>query len=181
MLRQLKQIREEHFQLRDEVQGLARKAGALRAEEVRWILRMGSCSDRLGEIVFREGTSLAFLRFLGQEKAGYVLRQAVEAAVERVRPAGEALSLDELRDRPIKRKRKTRLPVLWADYYTARLFLAGHTVESIAERLELSPRQVYHYLDRLAVRLVPFLETEIQEIALQLQSNFRQRSLTTPS
>jgi biotin operon repressor len=100
------------------------------------------------------------------QKAEYVLRKALEKAVEELRPAGEGPSLVDLRDRPVRKKRKVRLPGAWAEYYIAKLLLAGHTLEAIAEQLELSPRQVHHYLDRLAIRLASSLEVKLREISL---------------
>jgi len=164
-LRRLRAIREEQLRLRSEVRETILCADLLRPEEVRRILRMGASPDRLGEIACSTQDRLHFLHSLGPERAGHLLRRALEASVEEIRPAEEGPSLAELRDRPMRRKRKARLPVLWAEYYIAKLLLAGYTIEAIAEELELSPRQVHHHLDRLAVRLAPLLEAHLRGIS----------------
>lgn len=164
-LRRLTEIREEQLRLRSEVRETVLSSGLLRPEEVRWILRMSASPARLGEIVCGSNNCLNSLHRLGPERAGHLLRKALEASVEEIRPAEEGPSLAELRDRPIRRKRKTRLPVLWAEYYIAKLLLAGYTIEAIAEEMELSPRQIHHHLDRLAVRLTPLLEARLRRIS----------------
>jgi len=164
-LRRLSAIREEQLRLRSEARETIRSGDLLRPEEVRRILRMGACPERLGEIACSPQNRLRFLHPLGPERAGHLLRKALEASLEEIRPAEEGPSLAELRDRPVRRKRKARLPILWAEYYIAKLLLAGYTIEGIAEELELSPRQVHHHLDRLAVRLAPLLEAHLRGIS----------------
>ncbi len=164
-LRRLRAIRQEQLRLRSEMRETILSADLLRPEEVRRILRMGASPDRLGEIACSMQDRLHFVHPLGPERAGHLVRRALEASVEEIRPAEEGPSLAELRDRPMRRKRKARLPVLWAEYYIAKLLLAGYTIEAIAEELELSPRQVHHHLDRLAVRLAPLLEAHLRGIS----------------
>jgi hypothetical protein len=165
-LQRLKEIREEQLRLRSGIRELLAPVGLLRPDQVRRLLRLGSFPGRLGEIVSEENSGLSFLRSMEPQKAEYVLRKALEKAVEELRPAGEGPSLVDLRDRPVRKKRKVRLPGAWAEYYIAKLLLAGHTLEAIAEQLELSPRQVHHYLDRLAIRLASSLEVKLREISL---------------
>ncbi|MDR7417141.1 MAG: hypothetical protein QN193_04675 [Armatimonadota bacterium] len=163
-LRRLREIREQQLRLGSEARQTVLSSALLRPDEVRWILRM-SASPRLGEMVCSAHGRLNFLHPLGPERVGHLLRKALEASVEEIRPGEEGPSLAELRDRPVRRKRKTRLPLLWAEYYIARLLLAGYTIEAIAEELELSPRQIHYHLDRLAIRLAPLLEARLREIS----------------
>lgn len=162
-LRRLRELQEEQARIRATARALAAGGGPLRPEDVRRMLRGGASPARLCDVVFRGGTSLEFLRGLGPEQVGSLLRDALEAAVESLRPPGEAPSVDELRERPLRKKRKTRVPAGWAEYHIARLLLAGYSVEAVAERLDLSARQVYHYLDRLAVRIAPVLDRQLRQ------------------
>lgn len=162
-LRKLREIQEEQARIQVSVRRLA-AGGMLRMEEVRRILRAGASPTKLCDLVFA-CPALAFLRDLPREKAGFVVRQALEAAVEAIRPEGDAPSVQELRDRPVRAKRKMRLPAAWAEYHVGRLLLAGYSAEAIAERLDLSARQVHSYVERLAVRITPLLELKLREFA----------------
>ncbi|MFN3285900.1 MAG: hypothetical protein ACK45F_06425, partial [bacterium] len=162
-LRRLREIQEEQARIQLSVRRLA-AGGVLRPGEVRRMLRAGASPARLHDLVFA-CPALAFLRHLPPDKAGFVLRKALEAALEAIRPEGDAPSVQELRDRPLRAKRKMRLPAAWAEYHIGRLLLAGYSAEAIADRLDLSARQVHSYVERLAVRLAPLLELKLREFA----------------
>lgn len=162
-LRKLREIQEDQARIQLSVRRLA-AGGVLGVEEVRRILRAGASPAKLYDLVFA-CPGLAFLRGLPREQAGFVLRQALEAAVEAIRPEGDAPSVEELRDRPLRAKRKMRLPAAWAEYHIGRLLLAGYSAEAIAARLDLSARQVHSYVERLAVRIAPLLELKLREFA----------------
>lgn len=133
--------------------------------------------DRLAEILAREESTLAALPYIAYSNAPPVvaLQQQLAMALDAISPA-VLPSLESLRNRAMRSKRRRHLPTSAADYHTLRLIMDGYTHEAIAEMLEVSPRQVRNYLDRAIGSLKAFLEQDAEnreaEIAAKLPQKF---------
>lgn len=137
--------------------------------------------DRLAEILARKESTLAALPCIVHSSASPVatLQQRLTLALNFIAP--DVLpSLESLRKRAMRFKRRRHLPTSVADYHTLRLVMDGYTHEAIAEMLEVSPRQVRNYLDRAIGSLKVFLEQEAEnreaEISAKMPQNFRVNS-----
>jgi len=163
LTREVREIQSRETALHQEMQRvLAASPIPLDAHELGEALRCYSHPDRLAEIISREGSTLAALPTIVQ--AGPRRVQAVQqllcSAVESLRPSETLPSLETLRARAVRKKWRRHIPAAVADYYTARLVMAGYTHEAIAEEMEVSPRQVKNYLDRAVSRMIACLEVD---------------------
>ncbi|MBI4787277.1 MAG: hypothetical protein HY782_09550 [Chloroflexi bacterium] len=130
-------------------------------------IRYHNHPERLAELLRREGSTLAALPTVARAgpRAVPALQQCLTTAVEALRPPNNLPSLEALRARPVRIKSRRHLPSTVADYYTARLVMAGYTFEGIAEELGVSSRQAQNYFERVITRLLGFLEMRKGEIS----------------
>lgn len=159
---EIREISSQKAGLQQEMQAaLAGARWEVDYHELREALRYYSSPDRLAEILRRPGSSLATLPPVRESAPHTVegLRKVLADAVDALRPPEALPSLEAVRERPVRKKRRRHLPAAVADYYTLRLIMAGYTHEAVAEELDVSPRQVRNYLERATTRLGAVLET----------------------
>nr|NIR92538.1 hypothetical protein [Gammaproteobacteria bacterium] len=134
--------------------------GIISHRELREAIYAYSRPDRLKSIISRHGSTLAVLPDIANSEMQPVqaLQQQLVLALDSLKPLGNLPSLESLRERPIRNKRRGHLPTSIANYYTLRLVMTGHTHETIAEMLEISPRQVRNYLNQALDAIKVYLE-----------------------
>ena len=132
------------------------------AQELREAIYAYNQPDQLAVILAREESTLSSLPNVTTKNgaAALSLQQQLTNALDAITP--DVLpSLESLRNRSMRAKRRRHLPTPVANYHTLRLAMDGHTHEAIAEMLEVSPRQVRNYLDRAINSLKVSLEQQI--------------------
>ena len=134
--------------------------GIVSRRELREAIYSYSRPDRLKAIISRKESTLAALPSISESEMqpAQALQQQLALALENLEPPDGLPSLESLRDRPVRNKRRRHLPTSVANYYTLRLVMTGYTHETIAEMLEVSPRQVRNYLNHALGAVKTFLE-----------------------
>jgi len=153
--------REEKIE-RDFETVLSRPPHHIDAQELREAVYAYKQPDQLAAILARKESTLIGLPHVAKSNgaAALTLQQQLTTALNAIAP--DVLpSLEALRNRAIRSKRRRHLPTPVANYHTLRLAMEGHTHETIAEMLEVSPRQVRNYLDRAINSLKTCLEQQI--------------------
>lgn len=145
---------------RDFAAALAGPPGIVSRRELREAIYAYSRPDRLKAIISRKESTLAALPSISESEMqpAQALQQQLALALENLEPPDGLPSLESLRDRPVRNKRRRHLPTSVANYYTLRLVMTGYTHETIAEMLEVSPRQVRNYLNHALGAVKTFLE-----------------------
>ena len=95
-------------------------------------------------------------------------QQQLTLALEAMLPPDGLPTLESLRNRPVRNKRRRHIPTSVANYYTLRLVMTGYTHEAVAEMLEVSPRQVRNYLDHAIGSVKVFLENAAEQPNLKI-------------
>ncbi len=145
---------------RDFEAALAGPPGIIRRGELREAIYAFSRPDRLRTIMTRKESTLAALPCVASSELqpAQAFQQQLTLALDAMVPPDGLPTLESLRDRPIRSKRRRHIPTSVANYYTLRLVMTGYTHEAVAEMLEISPRQVRNYLSHAVGSVKVFLE-----------------------
>lgn len=145
---------------RDFAAALSGPPGIINRRELREAIYAYSRPERLLAIISCRESTLAALPCIAESELQpvHALQRQLMLALDSLKPLGSLPSLESLRERPIRNKRRANLPTSVANYYTLRLVMSGHTHETIAEMLEISPRQVRNYLNHALGAIKVFLE-----------------------
>jgi len=162
--------RQEQTLKRDFEAALAGPPGIIRSQELREAIYAFSRPDRLKTILTRQESTLASLPCVAESHLHPVqaFQQQLTLALEAMLPPDGLPTLESLRNRPVRNKRRRHIPTSVANYYTLRLVMTGYTHEAVAEMLEVSPRQVRNYLDHAIGSVKVFLENAAEQPNLKI-------------